>query len=88
MRILREILVTILTPQILILPKSSPNKYYFLAEYCNLQKNIGPVEDSMADAISWAVLERFSSNLTNKVYTNVEPLSRHVVEQIPVGECL
>ena len=33
--------------QMLILPKSSPNIYHFLAEYCNLQKNIGPVEDSM-----------------------------------------
>ena len=34
----------------LILPKSSPGIYHFLAEYCNFQKNIGPVEDSMAVA--------------------------------------
>ena len=34
----------------LILPESSPNKCCFLAEYCNFQKNIGPVEDSMASA--------------------------------------
>jgi hypothetical protein len=36
-----------MTPQMLILPESSPKICYFLAKYCNLQKNIGPVEDSM-----------------------------------------
>jgi hypothetical protein len=39
-----------LTPQILILLKSRPDIYHFLAEYCNFQKNIGPISDSMADA--------------------------------------
>jgi len=33
--------------QVLILPESSPKKCYFLAEYCNFQKNIGPKKDSM-----------------------------------------
>jgi hypothetical protein len=31
----------------LILHQSSPKKCHFLAEYCNLQKNIGPISDSM-----------------------------------------
>jgi hypothetical protein len=31
----------------LILRQPSPDIYHFLAEYCNLQKNIGPTEDSM-----------------------------------------
>ena len=31
----------------LILLKLSPDIYHFLAEYCNFQKNIGPIEDSM-----------------------------------------
>jgi hypothetical protein len=31
----------------LILSQPSPDIYHFLAKYCNLQKNIGPVEDSM-----------------------------------------
>jgi hypothetical protein len=48
-RILRQILDSILSPQTLILLKSSPDIYHFLAEYCNLQKNIGPIEDSMSD---------------------------------------
>ena len=36
-----------MSPQMLILPESSPNIYNFLVEYCNFQKIIGPVEDSM-----------------------------------------
>jgi hypothetical protein len=36
-----------MSPPTLILPESSPNIYQFLAKYLNLQKNIGPVEDSM-----------------------------------------
>ena len=39
-----------MSPQMLILLKSCPNKYHFLAEYCIFQKNIGPIEDSMTDA--------------------------------------
>jgi hypothetical protein len=39
-----------MSPQILILPESSPNIYHFLAEGRHLQKNIGPVEDSMSYA--------------------------------------
>jgi hypothetical protein len=46
-RILRKNLDTKMSPQMLILLKSSPKKCYFLAEYCNLQKNIGSIEDSM-----------------------------------------
>ena len=40
----------------------------------------------MAVTISYAILEHSSLNLTNKVYTNVDPVLRHVVDQIPVGE--
>jgi hypothetical protein len=39
-----------MSPQILILPKSSPNKYRLLGHGHNFQKNIGPVEDSMYGA--------------------------------------
>ena len=45
--ILRQNLVSVLTPQILIMLKLSPDIYHFGAEYCNLQKNIGPISDSM-----------------------------------------
>jgi hypothetical protein len=34
------------------------------------------------------LLEHSSSRLTNKVYTNVDPVLRYAVEQIPVGEWL
>ena len=46
-KILHQNLVIKMSPQILILCKSSPDIYRFLAKYCNFQKNIGPVEDSM-----------------------------------------
>jgi hypothetical protein len=36
-----------MSPPMLILPESSPDIYHFLAEYCNFQKNIGPISDSM-----------------------------------------
>jgi hypothetical protein len=42
--------VSILSPQTLILPKPSPNRYHFLAEYYNLRKNIGPLSSSMDSA--------------------------------------
>jgi hypothetical protein len=40
-----------MSPQTSILLKSSPKIYHFLVKYCNLQKNIGPAEDSMYFAI-------------------------------------
>ena len=40
----------------------------------------------MTGAISWAMLEHSSPNLTNKVYTNVDPVFRHAVDQIGFGE--
>jgi hypothetical protein len=32
------------------------------------------------------VFERFSSNLTDKVHVNVDPLLRDAIEQLPVGD--
>jgi hypothetical protein len=49
-KILRQNLVTKMSPQVLISPKSRPDIYHFLVEYCSLQKNIGPIEDSMSVA--------------------------------------
>jgi len=42
----------------------------------------------MADAISCEILEHSSPGLTNNVYTNADPVLRHAVDQIPVGERL
>ena len=45
-----------MSPQILILYKSSLDIYHFLAKYCNLQKNFLFVEDSMAVSISFHII--------------------------------
>ena len=45
-------------------------------------------QNGVSTAVTQKLLEYSSSHLTNKVYTNVDPVLRHVVEQIPVGEWL
>ena len=42
--------------QMLILRQPSPDIYHFLAEYCNFQKNIGPISDSMYVSISFHII--------------------------------
>ena len=42
--------------------------------------------DSMAGATSLAILEHSSPDLTNKVYTNVDPVLQHAVDQISAKE--
>ena len=44
------------------------------------------IEASMAGAISWAILEHSSPDLTNKVYTNVNPVLLHAVDPISAKE--
>jgi hypothetical protein len=41
-----------MSPQMLILPESSPNKYYLLAEGRHFKKNIGLKSDSMTVSAS------------------------------------
>jgi hypothetical protein len=41
---------------------------------------------SMTDANSWAILAHSSPDLTNKVYTNVDPVLQHGVDQISAKE--
>jgi hypothetical protein len=42
----------------LILPESSPDIHHFLTEYCNSQKNIGPIENSMSGACTIAYIRQ------------------------------
>jgi len=42
----------------------------------------------MAGAISCAVFEHSSLSLKSKAYTNVDPVLRHAVDQIPAGDWL
>ncbi len=42
----------------------------------------------ISTAVTQKLLEHSSSDLTNKVYTNVDPVLRHAVDQIPAGDWL
>jgi len=45
-------------------------------------------QNGVSTAVTQRLLEHSSPYLTNKVYTNVDPVLRHAVEQLPVGEWL
>ncbi len=42
----------------------------------------------VSTAVTQKLLEHSSSDLTNKVYRNVDPVLRHAVDQIPIGDWL
>jgi len=56
----------------------------------DLRKTFGsmPAQNGISTAVTQKLLEHSSPNLTNKVYTNVDTVLRHAVEQIPVGDWL
>ena len=45
-------------------------------------------QNGISTAVTQKLLEHSSPDLTNKIYTNVDPVLRHAVEQLPVGEWL
>jgi len=45
-------------------------------------------QNGISTAVTQKLLEHSSPYLTNKVYTNVDPVLRYAVEQIPVGDWL
>ena len=45
-------------------------------------------QNGVSTAVTQRLLEHSSANLTNKIYTNVDPALRSAVEQLPVGEWL
>ena len=45
-------------------------------------------QNGISTAVTQKLLEHSSPNLTNKVYTNVDPVLRHAVEQLPVRDWL
>jgi integrase len=45
-------------------------------------------QNGVSTSVTQRLLEHSSPNLTNKVYTNVDPVLRHAVEQLPVGNWL
>jgi len=56
----------------------------------DLRKTFGSMlaQNGISTAVTQRLLEHSSPNLTNKVYTNVDPVLRHAVEQLPIGDWL
>jgi integrase len=59
-------------------------------KFHDLRKTFGSMlaQNGISTAVTQKLLEHSSSRLTNKVYTNVDPVLRHAVEQLPVGDWL
>ncbi len=56
----------------------------------DLRKTFGSMlaQNGISTAVTQKLLEHSSPHLTNKVYTNVDPVLRHAVEQLPVSDWL
>jgi len=59
-------------------------------KFHDLRKTFGSIlaQNGVSTAVTQKLLEHSSPDLTNKVYTNVDPVLRHAVDQIPVGDWL
>ena len=55
-------------------------------KFHDLRKTFGSVlaQNGISTAVTQRLLEHSSPNLTNKVYTNVDPVLRHAVERLPI----
>jgi len=59
-------------------------------KFHDLRKTFGSLlaQNGVSTAVTQKLLEHSSPTLTNKVYTNVDPVLRHAVDQLPVGSWL
>jgi len=59
-------------------------------KFHDLRKTFGSIlaHNGISTAVTQKLLEHSSPDLTNKVYTNVDPVLRYAVDQIPVGDWL
>ena len=59
-------------------------------KFHDLRKTFGSMlaQNGISTAVTQKLLEHSSPHLTNKIYTNIDPVLRHAVEQLPVGEWL
>jgi integrase len=59
-------------------------------KFHDLRKTFGSIlaQNGISTAVTQKLLEHSSLCLTNKIYTNVDPVLRHAVEQLPVGDWL
>ncbi len=59
-------------------------------KFHDLRKTFGSIlaQNGISTAVTQKLLEHSSPDLTNRVYTNVDPVLRHAVDQIPVVDWL
>ena len=59
-------------------------------KFHDLRKTFGSMlaQNGVSTAVTQRLLEHSSPNLTNKVYTNVDPVLRQSVDQLPIGQWL
>jgi len=59
-------------------------------KFHDLRKTFGSMlaQNGISTAVTQRLLEHASPNLTNKVYTNVDPVLRYAVDRLPVGSWL
>jgi integrase len=59
-------------------------------KFHDLRKTFGSMlaQNGVSTAVTQRLLEHSSPNLTNKVYTNVDPVLRQSVEQLPIQKWL
>ena len=59
-------------------------------KFHDLRKTFGSLlaQNGISTAVTQKLLEHASPRLTNKVYTNVDPVLRQAVEQLPVEDWL
>jgi integrase len=59
-------------------------------KFHDLRKTFGSIlaQNGVSTAVTQRLLEHSSSDLTNKVYTNVDPVLRQAVDKIPAGDWL
>ena len=59
-------------------------------KFHDLRKTFGSLlaQNGVSTAVTQKLLEHASPRLTNKVYTNVDPVLRYAVDQLPVGDWL
>jgi integrase len=59
-------------------------------KFHDLRKTFGSLlaQNGVSTTVTQKLLEHSSPYLTNKVYTNVDPILRNAVEQLPVGDWL
>ncbi len=57
-------------------------------KFHDLRKTFGSVlaQNGISTAVTQKLLEHSLPDLTNKVYTNVDPVLRHAVDQMPAGD--